>query len=105
MREQEIEQQGLKETERPSEVVQDKVEVKKMSTLDWLYLLLTVNIPILGWLVVIVGSIGKHKPIEKKKFCRAYILFKLIILIITVVALVLIFSFALDMMEQVLSQM
>lgn len=81
------------------------MEDKSMSLLDWLYLILTVNTPILGWIVVIVGAIGKNKPKEKKMFCRAYIIFKLIMLVISSICLYYVFNIAIGLIEQGLNMM
>lgn len=74
-----------------------------MGILDWLYLLLVCNIPVIGWLVVIFGSFGKHKTEDKKRFCRAYILFKLVMLLLSLIVLVILIKIGANFVEVILN--
>lgn len=80
-------------------------DVKSMKMLDWLYLILTMNIPVAGWIVVIIGAIGKNKPTEKKMFCRAYIVFKAIMLVLSLICIYFAINVSANLVEQALDMM
>lgn len=45
---------------------------------DWLLLLLFVSIPVIGWIFILHGIFSKKSTLDRKNFCTAYAIMKLI---------------------------
>lgn len=71
---------------------------------DWYTAFLCMNVPFFGWIYLIVLSRSKKCP-EIQPFAKAYLLFKLTFLLISLVALIVIILVGLEAMDQLLSYM
>ena len=54
---------------------------------DWLLTILLVSIPIIGWIPAVYMIFSKKSSVSKANFCKAYIVYQLIILVITIMLL------------------
>lgn len=56
---------------------------KYMRTRDWLLLLLMANVPIIGWIPLVYGIFAKRSSPDKVKFCKAMLIYQIIITFIS----------------------
>lgn len=55
---------------------------KPISFLNWLATLLLINIPIVGWILLLIWAFGRNVEPSKKNWARAYLILVLIAFII-----------------------
>lgn len=66
---------------------------------SWLLLLLYASIPVFGWIVIIHGIFSKKSTHDKKCFCEAYAIMKVILLCISLLLLFIGYQVVLKLIE------
>lgn len=81
-----------------------KNEKNPLSVGHWLVTFTCMNIPIIGWIYLLILSRSKTQPL-KKEFAKAYLLYKLLLLIICIVLLIIAASIVIPIIQDVLAYM
>ncbi len=71
---------------------------------DWFFTFMCMNIPIVGWIYLIWLAFNK-KQTERRNFARAYLFYKLVFLLISIVLLGIVLYIGLDMVDRLLAYM
>lgn len=74
-----VDEVDLKESTSEPIEIKDETPVK---TLEWLLTILLVSIPIIGWIPSIYMVFSKRSNYSKKNFCKAYMIYQTILLVI-----------------------
>lgn len=77
----------------------DSVQVHR-----WFFTFMCMNIPIIGWIYLLFLAFGKKYP-ERRIFARAYLFYKLIFLIVSVLILGVLIYIGLDLLDQLIAYM
>lgn len=59
-------------------------EIRPVSTGNWYFTFMAMGIPIIGWIYLAALSVSKKHPL-KREFARAYLLYKLSLLITCII--------------------
>ncbi|MCI8660909.1 MAG: hypothetical protein HFG54_11815 [Lachnospiraceae bacterium] len=70
----------------------------------WFFTFMCMNIPLIGWIYLLYLAFIKKYP-ERRSFARAYLFYKLIFLIISVLILGILIYIGLDLLDQLLAYM
>lgn len=70
----------------------------------WFFTFMCMNIPIAGWIYLLTKAFGK-KETQLRDFSRAYLLYKLVFLVIALILLGIIIYVGLDIADKVLAYM
>lgn len=71
---------------------------------QWFFTFMCINIPFVGWIYLIYLAFGKRQT-ERRNFARAYLFYKLLFLVISIILLGIIVYISLDMVDQLLAYM
>lgn len=71
---------------------------------DWFFTLMCIHIPIAGWIYLICLAFRKERT-QRRNFARAYLFYRLLFLIISVILLGIVVYICLDMVDQLLAYM
>lgn len=80
-------------------------ELQELTIGNWLMTFLTMDVPIIGYIVLLVGAFGKKSPKIKKSMCKAYLIKKLIFTTLSVIILVILFYIGSYWLDKVLEYM
>lgn len=70
----------------------------------WFFTFMCMNIPIIGWIYLFYLAFSKKYP-DRRSFARAYLFYKLIFLILSVLILGILIYIGLDLLDQLLAYM
>lgn len=69
---------------------------------QWFQILCFMNIPVLGFFYMLVLAIRKKTPFQKKTFAIAYILYRLLVLLLSVTILFVLYRVGLSFVDEIL---
>lgn len=72
---------------------------------NWFLTFCWMNIPIIGFWYMVVVAVRKKTPKERKAFARAFILYRILVLLLACTILYICYRMGLDFLEQILSYM
>lgn len=81
-----------------------KPRPKYGTTWQWFFTFMCMNIPLIGWFYLFYLAFGKKYP-ERKSFARAYMLYKLLILVVSLAILGALAYFVMGLVDQLLAYM
>lgn len=90
----EVRRKSHKRTKQASEKVEGYLNRR-----SWLLMLLYASIPVFGWIVIIHGIVSKKSTYDKKCFCEAYAIMKLILIAISLILLFIGYQVVLKLIE------
>ena len=70
----------------------------------WFVTLMCMNIPVIGWLYLIILALSPSKG-PRREFAKAYLLYKLLFLTITLIILARAFHYGMELLDKVLAYM
>ena len=70
---------------------------------QWFHLLCCMNIPIIGFIYMLVLSLRKKTPPQKRAFAIAYVLYRILVLILAGTILFVLYKVGLSFVEQILN--
>ncbi|MDE6851322.1 MAG: hypothetical protein K2J67_02390 [Lachnospiraceae bacterium] len=98
-----------KQTAREQDAVQEAEPEAKLETWGrmgtWFLTFCWMHIPIIGFWYMVIVALRKRTPKEKKAFARAYILYRILVLILACTILYIFYRMGLSFLEQILSYM
>lgn len=88
----------------PEEYAQKETAIQKWGNLgQWFQTICWMHIPVIGFWYLVIVAIRKKTPKEKKVFAKAYILFRILVLILACTLLYIFYQMGLSFIEQILS--
>lgn len=76
---------------------------EQMSISDWLFTICWIRIPFFGFLYACVVALRRGNNRTKKNYAAAYIIYRLLVLVLTVAVLYVFYKVGLDFVDQMLS--
>ena len=70
----------------------------------WFFTFMCMNLPIIGWLYLLGLAFGK-KQTDRRNFARAYLFYKLVFLLVSVLIIGILVYIGLDLLDQLLAYM
>lgn len=70
----------------------------------WFVTLMCMNLPIIGWIYLIILACGRCKD-SRKDFAKAYLLYKLVFLLLSLAILAVALHYGLEILDKVLAYM
>lgn len=70
----------------------------------WFFTFMCMNIPVIGWFYLFYLAFNKKYP-DRRSFARAYLLYKLVFLIVGLIILAILIHIGLDLLDQLLAYM
>ncbi len=77
---------------------------QKASVHHWFFTFMWINIPVIGWFYLFYLAFNK-KYLDRQSFARAYLLYKLIFLIIGIIILAILIHIGMELLDQLLVYM
>lgn len=71
---------------------------------QWFFTFMCINIPFIGWIYLFYLAFSKKRT-ERRNFARAYLFYKLLFLVISIILLGIIVYISLDILDQLLAYM
>ena len=88
----------------PEEYGQKETGIQKWGNLgQWFQTICWMHIPIIGFWYLVIVAVRRKTPKEKKTFARAYILFRILVLILAFTILYIFYRMGISFLEQILS--
>lgn len=88
----------------PEEYEQENTSIQKWGNIgQWFLTICWMHIPVIGFWYLVIVAIQRKTPKEKKAFAAAYILFRILVLILAVTILYIFYRMGLSFVEQILS--
>lgn len=92
------------ESGEPAAMDSQKKPAEDSPVHEWFFTFMCMNIPLVGWIYLMYLAFSKKRT-ERRSFARAYLFYKLLFLVISVVLLGIVIYIGLDMMDQLLAYM
>lgn len=95
------------ETDHTEEAIErpaDDETAKDSPVHEWFFTFMCINIPFAGWIYLIYLAFSKKRT-HRRNFARAYLFYKLLFLVISIILLGIIVYISLDMVDQLLAYM
>lgn len=83
---------------------EDYYEFRHISIANWFVTFMCMNIPIIGLVYLLILSFSKSQPL-KREFARAYLIYQIIIILISLVFLFIFCYFGLEILDNALKLM
>ena len=88
----------------PEEYGQKETSIQKWGNLgQWFQTICWMHIPVIGFWYLVIVAIRRKTPKEKKTFAKAYILFRILVLILAFTILYIFYRMGISFLEQILS--
>lgn len=101
----ERETKSLKNNDTINEIKATDEELQELTIGNWLMTFLYMDVPIIGYIILLVGAFSKKSPRIKKSMCKAYLIKKLIFTTLSVIILVILFYIGSYWLDKVLAYM
>lgn len=101
----ERETKSLKSNDNINEIKATDEELQELTIGNWLMTFLYMDVPIIGYIILLVGAFSKKSPKIKKSMCKAYLIKKLIFTTLSVIILVILFYIGSYWLDKVLAYM
>lgn len=100
-----IMKQALKDLDiEPEEYEEEDTGIQKWGNLgQWFQTICWMHIPVIGFWYLVIVAIRRKTPKEKKVFARAYILFRILVLILAATILYIFYQMGVSFLEEILS--
>ena len=84
--------------------MENNIEYKKSSVISWYLTFVCLSIPFFGWIYLFIIMFSKKQE-DKKNFARGYLLYKLTILIVTLLITYFIINISIPIINDLLAYM
>ena len=82
----------------------EQIADNEASVHHWFFTFMWINIPVIGWFYLFYLAFNK-KYLDRQSFARAYLLYKLIFLIIGIIILAILIHIGMELLDQLLVYM
>ncbi len=97
-------QLGAEDPPEPEEEPAGPPEAYSLPPREWFFTFMCMNIPIVGWIYLLTKAYGK-KENQLRDFSRAYLMYKLVFLVISLVILGVLVYVGMEIADRVLAYM
>lgn len=103
MREKENQKEDILLSDQETKDIQRREKIRKYGLVGrWFQTICLMNIPILGFWYMVVLAVRKKTPPQRKSFAIAYILYRILVMILAFTILYVLYRIGLDFVDEIL---